>query len=176
MVHVGWDLDRKNRRNVLATFIALQERARASGVAAPVDRLIFVGPELVPDMARDWHRPHGVADAGQDGAEPVARRVCAHSTPARALLFPSLQEGFGWPVIEAQACGCPVFTSDLAPMNEIGGEGAEYVDPNDPQAMAAAIEKRGAALRRDASPWPRERLALHRRANDRPTTSPPIAA
>ena len=60
---------------------------------------------------------------------------------ATALLFPSLQEGFGWPVIEAQACGCPVFTSDLPPMNEIGGPGAEYVDPNDAQAIAAAIER-----------------------------------
>ncbi len=60
---------------------------------------------------------------------------------ASALVFPSLQEGFGWPVIEAQACGCPVFTSDLAPMNEIGGEGAVYVDPNSGEQIAAAIEQ-----------------------------------
>jgi glycosyltransferase involved in cell wall biosynthesis len=58
---------------------------------------------------------------------------------AGALLFPSLQEGFGWPIIEAQACGCPVFTSDLAPMNEIGGEAAGYVDPRDAAGIAAAI-------------------------------------
>jgi glycosyltransferase involved in cell wall biosynthesis len=46
---------------------------------------------------------------------------------ARALLFPSLAEGFGWPLIEAQACGCPVITTDEAPMNEIGGEDAIYL-------------------------------------------------
>jgi glycosyltransferase involved in cell wall biosynthesis len=46
---------------------------------------------------------------------------------ADALLFPSLAEGFGWPLIEAQACGCPVITTDEAPMNEVGGDSAEYL-------------------------------------------------
>jgi glycosyltransferase involved in cell wall biosynthesis len=46
---------------------------------------------------------------------------------ARAFVFPSLAEGFGWPIIEAQACGCPVLTSDAAPMNEIGGDACYYI-------------------------------------------------
>jgi glycosyltransferase involved in cell wall biosynthesis len=46
---------------------------------------------------------------------------------ARAFIFPSLAEGFGWPIIEAQASGCPVLTSDAAPMNEIGGPAASYL-------------------------------------------------
>ncbi len=46
---------------------------------------------------------------------------------ARALLFPSLEEGFGWPLIEAAACGCPVITTDRPPMNEIAGEQAIYL-------------------------------------------------
>jgi glycosyltransferase involved in cell wall biosynthesis len=46
---------------------------------------------------------------------------------ARAFIFPSLAEGFGWPIIEAQACGCPVITTDAAPMNEIGGAAATYI-------------------------------------------------
>ena len=50
----------------------------------------------------------------------------AYST-ADAFLFPSLAEGFGWPLIEAQACGCPVVTTDEAPMNEVGGDAAEYL-------------------------------------------------
>jgi len=50
----------------------------------------------------------------------------AYST-ADAFLFPSLAEGFGWPLIEAQACGCPVITTDEAPMNEVGGDAAEYL-------------------------------------------------
>ena len=46
---------------------------------------------------------------------------------AQALLFPSHEEGFGWPIIEAQACGCPVITTDLAPMNEVGGPDCIYL-------------------------------------------------
>lgn len=46
---------------------------------------------------------------------------------ARALLFPSLAEGFGWPLVEAQACGCPVLTTDAPPMNEVAGPAARYL-------------------------------------------------
>ena len=46
---------------------------------------------------------------------------------AQAFIFPSLAEGFGWPIIEAQACGCPVITTDAAPMSEIGGGAATYI-------------------------------------------------
>jgi glycosyltransferase involved in cell wall biosynthesis len=38
-----------------------------------------------------------------------------------------LAEGFGWPLIEAQACGCPVITTDEAPMNEVAGKAALYL-------------------------------------------------
>ncbi|KWT97070.1 MULTISPECIES: glycosyltransferase family 1 protein [unclassified Variovorax] len=139
LVHVGWDLARKNRRKVLETFIALRERAAASGRPAPVEQLLFIGPELVPEMA-ELACKHGVADQVKTVQGVSHEELRALYASATALLFPSLQEGFGWPVIEAQACGCPVFTSDLAPMNEIGGEGAVYVDPDDADAMAAAIE------------------------------------
>lgn len=46
---------------------------------------------------------------------------------SRAFVFPSLAEGFGWPIVEAQACGCPVITTDDAPMNEIGGPHTDYL-------------------------------------------------
>lgn len=46
---------------------------------------------------------------------------------ASCLLFPSLDEGFGWPIIEAMASGCPVITTDKAPMNEVGGIAAYYI-------------------------------------------------
>jgi glycosyltransferase involved in cell wall biosynthesis len=47
---------------------------------------------------------------------------------ASCLLFPSLDEGFGWPIIEAMASGCPVITTNKAPMNEVGGTSAFYID------------------------------------------------
>ena len=43
---------------------------------------------------------------------------------ATALLFPSLAEGFGWPIAEAMACGCPVITTNEAPMTEVAGHAA----------------------------------------------------
>ncbi len=46
---------------------------------------------------------------------------------AELLLFPSRAEGFGWPIAEALACGCPVITTDAAPMTEVGGEEAVYL-------------------------------------------------
>jgi glycosyltransferase involved in cell wall biosynthesis len=56
-----------------------------------------------------------------------ARTMQAAYCSARALLFPSLAEGFGWPLIEAQACGCPVITTDAPPMNEVAGDAAYFL-------------------------------------------------
>jgi glycosyltransferase involved in cell wall biosynthesis len=56
-----------------------------------------------------------------------SRVLQAAYSMADAFLFPSLAEGFGWPLIEALACGCPVVTTDEAPMNEVGGDAAEYL-------------------------------------------------
>jgi glycosyltransferase involved in cell wall biosynthesis len=50
---------------------------------------------------------------------------------AECLLFPSLQEGFGWPVLEAMAAGTRVITTRRPPMTEIGGAAAAYLDPED---------------------------------------------
>ena len=54
---------------------------------------------------------------------------------AEALIFPSIYEGFGRPIIEAQALGCPVFTSDFPPMNEIGLDTVYYIDPFNPKKV-----------------------------------------
>jgi glycosyltransferase involved in cell wall biosynthesis len=47
---------------------------------------------------------------------------------AQAFLFPSLAEGFGWPIAEAMACGVPVITTGEAPMTEVGGDAAYYIE------------------------------------------------
>ncbi|MDM0011633.1 glycosyltransferase family 1 protein [Variovorax sp. J22P168] len=140
LLHVGMQHPRKNRERVLDAFIALQARAAAAGRAPVMERLVFVGPPPEGEML-DAARKHGVADriVALEGISHAELRAVYGG--ATALLFPSLQEGFGWPVIEAQASGCPVFTSNFAPMNEIGGEGAVYVDARDPVAMAQAIEE-----------------------------------
>lgn len=140
LIHVGTDLARKNRTAVVETFIALQVRADSMAVAPPVQHLVLVGPDLAPETLA-LARQHGVADRIRTVQNVSHEELRALYASAVALLFPSLLEGFGWPVIEAQACGCPVFTSDLEPMNQIGGTGAVYIDPKDPVAIAKAIER-----------------------------------
>ncbi len=58
---------------------------------------------------------------------------------AVALLHPSLCEGFGNPLAEAMACGCPVVTSQISAMPEVTGDAALLVDPRDTAAIAAAL-------------------------------------
>jgi glycosyltransferase involved in cell wall biosynthesis len=58
---------------------------------------------------------------------------------ALAFVFPSLYEGFGLPVLEAQSCGCPVVTAATSSLPEVAGDGALLVDPKDTAAIAAAM-------------------------------------
>ena len=58
---------------------------------------------------------------------------------ADCYLYPSLYEGFGLPILEAQACGCPVITSSVSSCPEVAGTGAVYVDPHDVNDMARAM-------------------------------------
>jgi len=55
--------------------------------------------------------------------------------------MPSFIEGFGLPVLEAMACGCPVACSNAASLPEVGGDAAMYFDPNDPEQMASVMER-----------------------------------
>src|SRR5258707_6713452 len=78
---------------------------------------------------------------------------------ARGLLFPSLYEGFGLPVLEAMLLGTPVMTSNVSSLPEVAGDAALLVDPTDIDQMAAAIRKidNDADLRAELSANGRER-------------------
>lgn len=66
--------------------------------------------------------------------------VAALYSGALALVFPSLYEGFGFPVIEAMRCGVPVLCSNTSSLPELGGDAALLVNPTDTDAIAAGIQ------------------------------------
>ena len=60
---------------------------------------------------------------------------------ATALLFPSRLEGFGFPVLEAMACGVPVLASRIPAVEEVAGNSVEWLSPDDPDSWARSMEK-----------------------------------
>lgn len=65
--------------------------------------------------------------------------VLAEDTQALCLLFPSLYEGFGFPILEAMACGTSVITSNISSMPEVAGDAAVLVNPYNVDALAEAM-------------------------------------
>ncbi len=72
---------------------------------------------------------------------------------ARCLVYASLYEGFGIPVAEALACGCPVVTSAGSAMAEIAGDDAVYVDPLDVASIRAGVERAFRPAPRRVAEW-----------------------
>ncbi len=108
-----------------------------------VEAAQVAGVELRVVGARGWG---GVDVEGWVGEVPDAE-LAALYRGARCVLYPSLYEGFGLPVLEAMACGAPVVTSRETAMEELAGEAAVLVDPLDVSAIAEGIATAGA--RRD---------------------------
>lgn len=126
----------KNHRNLIDGYALLRQRC------PDTPPLVLVG--------KDW-----------DGAEVVRRRaespdvrdhvvftgyVPSEQLPAiyraaKALVFPSLAEGFGLPLLEAMAAGCPVLCSDRPPMNEIVGEAGHCFEPEYPEDIAEGLQR-----------------------------------
>ena len=83
---------------------------------------------------------------------------------AEMFVFPSWYEGFGFPLLEAMAHGVPCITSAVSSLPEVGGDAALYVDPAEPQELAAAIERLALdePLRRRMAEAGRARAAMFR--------------
>lgn len=100
-------------------------------------RLVIVGPLSAEQVNALEH--HAIAYENHVGLSREALLAQYHQ--ADLVMFASLYEGFGLPIVEANAVGRPVITSRLYSMPEVGGDAACYVDPYDVNAIRAAVEK-----------------------------------
>ncbi len=132
LLHVGSNLARKNKEGIVRVLARLGDRWRGNA--------IFCGAELSPQLEA-LAQTLGVRRRIFAVPRPDNSQLEAIYSVAHAFLFPSACEGFGWPLIEAQACGCPVICSDRTSLPEIGGEGALTFAVEDEGGMAEAVLK-----------------------------------
>lgn len=133
LLHVGGNQWYKNRAGLVQIFKAI--KACKDGAEF---QLVMAGKPWTDDL-RIAAETSGLADNFRSIENPTNEDLRALYSVAVALIFPSLEEGYGLPVAEAQACGCPVFTTDQKPMTEVGGNAARYFDPSKPDEAAATI-------------------------------------
>ncbi|MFP4379535.1 MAG: glycosyltransferase family 4 protein [Candidatus Sumerlaeia bacterium] len=132
------------------------------GNSLPHKNHAFVIRTLLPLMAKGQIAPHLViCGLGEKGMPPViemaskiTKKNVLHCLPhipqremplmyagAEALIFPSLEEGYGLPVVEAQAMGAPTLVSDRPATREAGGKAAMYFDPEIDASLISAVKK-----------------------------------
>jgi glycosyltransferase involved in cell wall biosynthesis len=133
ILHVGGNTWYKNRLGVLSIFHYLLQKYRKSELY-----LVMIGQSFTNEM-HQYIKTHNLSQKVIELVGVDNEDLRDFYSSATALLFPSLEEGFGWPIIEAQACGCPVITSNRTPMTEVGGEAAIYINPINPQQAAETI-------------------------------------
>ena len=133
---------RKNISNILKAFDAFKQEDKLN------HQLIFIGKKMnwTQDMESTLQSiqfKNDVQFLGRQSDETV----CLYLNHAQALLYVSLYEGFGLPIIEAQQCGCPVITSNSSCLPEILGESGILVDPLNLEEITSSIK----SLQKDAN-------------------------
>ncbi len=140
ILHVGGNQWYKNRAGVIEMYDAWRSGTK---VKLP---LILIGlppsSEVLDAYSNSWHQEdiHFVTNAKD-------KIVNLAYSGATVFLFPSCAEGFGWPIAEAMASGCPTITTNEAPMTEVAGD-AGYFIPKRPydQMMRSVWAKEGAKV------------------------------
>lgn len=130
ILHVGSSLQRKNREMLLKMI-----HAAGSGWSGYV---CFAGHAIDNDL-KELAVKLGVNDRIIEIIRPEHKELVVLYSACTAFVFPSFSEGFGWPLIEAQACGAPVIASNIAPMPEIANGTALMADPYSADDFARAL-------------------------------------
>lgn len=141
LLHVGSSLARKNRLLLLDMAALAGERWRGN--------ICFAG-EAIDAVLLQHADSLGLRARVVSVVKPDHATLVALYSTCTAFIFPSYSEGFGWPVIEAQACGAPVIASDVAPMPEISGGAAIHANPANAQEFADALISLENSFARDA--------------------------
>ncbi len=136
LLTVGSIEPRKNLAGLLEAFAALPAAVRDAHALVVVGAAGWLNQSIHARLAELAGRLEVVFAGAVDLTELVALYGAA-----RAFAYPSFAEGFGFPVLEAMACGTPVVTSSTTSLPEIAGDAAELVEPSDTGALAAAIER-----------------------------------
>jgi len=130
LLHVGSDSPRKNRK-LLLDMVAL--------LGSAWDGIICFAGDALEETLVAHAEKLGLRDRYISVVKPNHKTLQALYCSCAAFVFPSFSEGFGWPLIEAQACGAPVIASNIEPMPEISGGAALYADPANARAFADAL-------------------------------------
>jgi len=149
---VGTLLPRKNYPTLLDAY----GRWRAQSAVVNPPRLVIVGNRWQDYRAvQELHARHPNRDSIDLLENVLTSDLPGLYRQARALIFPSLYEGFGIPILEAMACGCPVLCSELPIFREVAGDAALYFDPQDLSELASLLGQTGveelAAVRQRAA-------------------------
>jgi glycosyltransferase involved in cell wall biosynthesis len=130
MLHVGNGAFYKNREAVIRIFSTVAQHWPG--------RLVMAGAP--PDeQLRTVASSLGLSDRIDFISNPSDEDLRELYLSAKLFVFPSLTEGYGWPPLEAVACGCPVVASDVGGIKEVlGAEGGRWFEPTDEAGMAAA--------------------------------------
>lgn len=136
IINLGGRNANKNQDRLLRAFAQIAPQH-------PDLQLFFAGPWGAGDKA--WLEQEsqrlGVAASVQHLGYVANEAMTSLYSNALAFAFPSLEEGFGMPVLEAMACGAPVLSSTTSSLPEVAGEAALLVDPYDEQALAEGLNR-----------------------------------
>jgi glycosyltransferase involved in cell wall biosynthesis len=130
VLHVGSSQRRKNREGVLRVFARIADKVDA--------QLVLAGKFLEP-LQRQLAAQLKVLDRIVETGDISDELLIPLYSGALVFFFPSRFEGFGWPIIEAQSCGCPVVCSNSGPFPEVVGDSALMRDVEDEEGFAADI-------------------------------------
>lgn len=133
---------------IVLAIVSAERRKNVEGLVEAMSLLVTQMPEvrlaLLGSLSAGQHRlirQRGLQERLILISDLTRTEVAACYQAADCLANVSLYEGFGYPVVEAMACGCPVVCSARGAMTEIAGDSAEFVDPVDPIAIAAGIRR-----------------------------------